>query len=145
MGSNCQRHARSLPPRVAAVWIWGIINCGSEWCSCCNLMFLSHRYPTDGWAVVWLSVVETVGQVGVGAELPIPLRCGVRRPLAAVQQQQWWLSPSLPSSLDQKKGKRGGRLLFLQDEPLQQQPQDAERMLSACSPPCSVADRLQLK
>lgn len=50
-------------------------------------MFLSHQYLTDGWAVVWLSVVETVGQVGVGAELPIPLQCSVRRPLAAVQQQ----------------------------------------------------------
>lgn len=35
-------------------------------------MFLSHQYPTDRWAVVWLLVMETVGQVGAGAELPIP-------------------------------------------------------------------------
>lgn len=51
-------------------------------------MFLSHQYPSDGWAVVQFSVVETMGQVGAGAELlshPTPV---LRHPLAVVQQQQ---------------------------------------------------------
>lgn len=102
-GSNYRLHAHPFPYRVAPVWIWGIINCWSQWCGCCNLMFPSHQYPIDGWTVVELSVVETMGYVRVGTRHLILHHCGVRPLLAVVQQRQWQLFPCLPSS--RRKGK----------------------------------------
>lgn len=67
-------------------------------------MFLSHQNPSDGWAVVQLSVVETMGQVGVGAELLIPLRCSSILWLWFSSSSDGYL-PACSPPLTRRKGK----------------------------------------